>query len=71
MRTGVHLRTEGREERPHCTPAAGMLWDAALNPALLSALPFKPKLPKGTGIIYLGKGKNHSCKSNDADGYPL
>lgn len=51
MPTGVHLRREGREERPRCTPAAGMLWDAAQNPALLSTLPFKPKLPKGTGVI--------------------
>lgn len=70
MGTGVLLQKEGREARPCCTPAAGMLWDAVQNPALLSALPFKPKLPKATGIIKLGKRMNRSYKSHDADGCP-
>lgn len=45
-------------------------WDAAQNPALLSALPFKPRLPKGTGIISLGKRMERSRKSSDACGWP-
>lgn len=49
MRAGEHLRREGREER------STSCWDAlgcSLEPsAPLCSLPFKPNVPKGTGII--------------------